>query len=109
MSFYQANAGAAFSARTRLTTTLQTMDVSSANSGTNIPKIRLANLTGSPVAVDVEVHDASSSWALLKAGPVPANGSLEIYDTLLAPGETLKAKAASNNAIDIHVIAGVYL
>ena len=108
MTMYQASAGAIFSARARLTTTFQTLDVASDGGGAvTIPKIRLVNVTGAPVAVDVEITRAAASWALLKGAIVPANGAVEISDTLLSANETLKAKAGSDDAIDIHVIAGV--
>ncbi|MCR6671471.1 hypothetical protein [Devosia ginsengisoli] len=108
MTLYHASAGMAFPTRARLTTTLQSLDVSSAGQGAvTVPKIRMANLTSSAVAVDLEVHGASSSWSLLKGGQVPGNGAIELDDVLLGSGETLKAKAAANDAIDIHVISGV--
>lgn len=107
MSLFEASAGSVFAARARLTTTFQALDVASKGIAVTIPMIRLVNLTGSPVAVDIEIDDSTDSWALLKAGVVPANGALEVCDSLLGFNETLKAKAGSNDAIDIHVIAGV--
>ena len=64
-----------------------------------------ADLAG--MALDIEIHAATASWSILKGAPVPANGTLEIVDECLGQGETLKAKVASNDAIDLHIMAGI--
>lgn len=106
MSMYQASAGPIYVERFHLTNSLQAIDVSGGKQAT-LPKMRLVNLTASPVAVDIEIHTATASWSILKGAPVPANGTVEILDEFLGMGEILKAKAASNNAIDLHIMAGI--
>lgn len=108
MSLYTAPAGLVDPLRGTLTGTSNT-SVLTAGAAERIllPKIRIANTTGSSVTIDVEINNGTQYYLLFEY-PIVANFSIELFDEMLLPGEILKLKAGTgSSAIDYHVYFSV--
>lgn len=69
-----------------------------------IAKIHAANISGSAATIDIEVFDGTTSFYLEKGRSVDANKSFEIRDDVLQVGHSLRVKAGTSNAFDVHVL-----
>lgn len=68
--------------------------------------ITACNTSNNAVSVDFAIYDGSTSYYVIKNGPLPVGGTLVMSDnikTVLRPGDSIKAKASANSSIDLIV------
>mgnify|MGYP001236757839 CR=1 FL=1 len=65
---------------------------------------RLANITTSPVTVDVYIRNSSTDYYLGKNIPIPAGGAIELIDAgskvVMQNGDVLYGIASAGSAVD---------
>lgn len=106
MTLFAVGVASQFAPARQLLTTALADVVSTVAKGTSIiGKIRLVNITSGAVTVDLEVYDGTTQQPLATGKSVPANDAIEIYDEIVPQNSRLRAKAGSNSAIWIHVLA----
>ena len=66
---------------------------------------RFANITTSPVTIDVYIRNSSVDYYLLKNGPLPAGSSFELIaegsKIVLKNGDVLYAIASAGSSVDV--------
>jgi len=66
---------------------------------------RFANITTSPVTIDVYIRNSSTDYYLLKNGPLPAGSSFELIaegsKIVLKSGDVLYAIASAGSSVDV--------
>ena len=64
-----------------------------------------ANITTSPVTIDVYIRNSSTDYYLLKNGPLPAGSSFELIaegsKIVLKNGDVLYAIASAGSSVDV--------
>lgn len=105
MTLFNAQFTNAEPVRTILTTTGATIVLAADSKNKQaVGKIHVCNVTASAVAVDIEVFDGTTSIYLEKGRSVAANAAFDIYDEILAMGQSLRATAATADALHVSVI-----
>tara|TARA_Y100001938_G_C7977618_1_gene372622 strand:- start:278 stop:616 length:339 start_codon:yes stop_codon:yes gene_type:complete len=65
---------------------------------------RLANITTSPVTVDVYIRNSSTDYYLIKNCPIPSGGSVELINAgskvVLQSGDVLYGICSAANSVD---------
>ena len=74
-----------------------------ANTYDTVVGVRLVNVTGSAINVDVAVENSSNDTELIKNAPIPAGSSLELIDggskIILKSGDKIKAKSDTASSL----------
>ena len=74
-----------------------------ANTYDTVVGLRLVNVSGSAINVDVAIENSSNDTELIKNAPVPAGSSLELIDggskIILKSGDKMKAKSDTASSL----------
>ena len=102
---WKADLEAAEPVRVSLTTATTTPIVPANNNRKQpIAKIHVANISSAAATIDLEIYDGATSFYLEKGRSIAANASYELRDDILQVGQSLRAKAGTAGAFDVHVL-----